>query len=124
MYHENSKRKARSSPHKADFLQFGDYHYTWKSAEGTVLDEAPKKAGCYQLVVSVVNDTYIGSTTIPFCDRQDPHHSHGGQHDRRKGRHSHGLHFLHGTYPCAMILSLLSLLSCLFVVGRELQEGL
>lgn len=35
-----------------------------------------------------------------------------------------GLHFLHGTYPWEMMLSRLSVLSCLFVVGREWQVGL
>lgn len=31
---------------------------------------------------------------------------------------------MQGTYPCEMMLSRLSVLSCLFVVGRELQVGL
>ncbi|MDE7446470.1 MAG: LPXTG cell wall anchor domain-containing protein [Lachnospiraceae bacterium] len=43
-----------------------DYRYTWKKADGTVLSEAPKNAGSYLLIVSVDNDTYIGSRTISF----------------------------------------------------------
>ena len=43
-----------------------DYRYTWKKADGTVLNEAPKNAGSYLLIVSVDNDTYIGSRTISF----------------------------------------------------------
>lgn len=53
-----------------------------------------------------------------MCIRNFPTH-YKGAHEN-----SQGLHFLQGTYPCEIMLSLLSELSCLFVVGRELQVGL
>ena len=43
-----------------------DYQYTWQTAEGKDLNGAPKDAGSYLLIVSVDNDTYIGSSTISF----------------------------------------------------------
>lgn len=43
-----------------------EYKYTWQTADGMVLSGAPKDAGSYLLIVSVNNDTYMGSSMISF----------------------------------------------------------
>lgn len=67
-YSGTPSAKLKSDPNTNVVFRAGDYVYTWKNSNGTVLSSAPKYAGNYKLVVSIAdtNTQYEGSTEIPF----------------------------------------------------------